>query len=312
MGIAHFAKQHAPDWAKEAVRPVFRVAGRATVGLRPAPDNLIIGTKRGGTTSLYKYLTGHPNVVPMWPGVENAKKTHYFDQNFHRGERWYREHFPTTLQRQRVERRTGAPTVTGEAAPYYMFHPLVVDRVRSQLPDVKILVLLRNPVDRIWSHHHERVNAGTEVLSFSDALAAEEGRLAGEVERMLADPRYYSVQHDFCSYLARGRYLEHLEPWLRAFPAEQIHVVRSEDLYRTPHTALPAVHRFLGIPEIAPEAPHRFNYIPASRMDPADRAWLADYYAPHVKDLEERLARTCDWDLQRGGLLSDHDRPAEQ
>lgn len=307
MGIAQAAKKRAPDWAKEASRPVFRVLGRVTVGLRPAPDYLIIGTKRGGTTSLYKYLNRHPNVVSMWPGVENAKKTHYFDQHFDRGDRWYREHFPTTLQRGRIERRTGAPTVTGEAAPYYMFHPLVVGRVREHLPEARILVLLRNPVDRIWSHHHERVNAGTETLSFTDALEAEEGRLAGEAERIVAQPGYYSERHDFCSYLARGRYLEHLEPWLEAFPAEQIHIIRSEDLYRQPQVTLPAVHRFLGIPEIAPDVPHRFNYIPASKMDPADRAWLSDYYTPHVKALEERLKRSFEWDLQRGGLIGDHD-----
>ena len=108
MGVAAKTKNLAPDWAKEIVRPTFRVAGQATSRLRPFPDYLIIGTKRGGTTSMYKYLLRHPNVVPMWPGVENAKKTHFFDQNFDHGELWYRAHFPTSMQRSRVARRTGA------------------------------------------------------------------------------------------------------------------------------------------------------------------------------------------------------------
>jgi hypothetical protein len=304
-GLAQRAKEAAPDWAKEATRPMFRGAGRTTVALRQLPDYLIIGTKRGGTTSMYKYLLRHPNVVPMWPGVENAKKTHYFDQFHDRGQRWYRSHFPSVLQRRRIERRTGAPTVTGEAAPYYMFHPLVLDRVRAELPAVKVIVLLRNPVDRIWSHHHERVLNRTEDLSFQEALEAEPSRLAGERERIMTEPGYYSPRHDFCSYLARGRYLEHLEPWLDAFPAEQIHIVRSEDLYRQPAETLTAAHRFLGIPEVPPVTKHRFNYIPASKMPLEDRARLADYYAPHVAALEARLGRSFEWNLERGGLLTD-------
>ncbi len=294
MGMATFAKHVAPDWAKELSRPAFRGIGYATSPLRPLPEFLVIGTKRGGTQSLYQYLLRHPAVLPMWPGVENAKKTHFFDQNFHRGEHWYRGHFPTVVQRRRVERRVGVAPVSGESAPYYMFHPLVLERVRATIPDVKIMVLLRNPVSRVWSHYHERVNAGTETLSFREALAAEDGRLDGEVERMRAQPRYYSERHDFFSYLARGRYLELLEPWLEAFPGEQVHIIRSEDMYADPGTTLSAAHEFLGLPAVPPE-PHRYNHIPAKSMDPEIRAWLTDYYRPHVQALELRLGRSFGW-----------------
>lgn len=309
MGVAARTKRLAPDWAKEAARPAFRLVGRATSRLRPMPDYLIIGTKRGGTTSMYKYLLRHPNIIPMWPGVENAKKTHFFDQNFALGTDWYRAHFPTGLQRSRVARRTGAPALSGEAAPYYSFHPLVAGRVHDTIPDVKVIMLVRNPVDRIWSHHHERVYNRTEPLSFRDALDAEEERLAGEHERILNEPGYYSERHDFCSYLARGRYLEHLEPWLDLFPADQIHVVRSEDLYRQPNTALAAAFAFLGVPETPPLVPHRFNEIRGSEMPAKERERLADYYAPHVDKLQQRLGRDFGWDLVNGGLVSDHARP---
>lgn len=303
IGAAAFLKRVTPDWAKELSRPGFRAFGRVTVDLRALPDFLIIGTKRGGTTSMLKYLQRHPDVLPMWPGVENAKKTHFFDQNYARGPRWYRSHFPTDLQRRRVRRTTGVWPVTGEAAPYYMFHPLVLGRVAKTLPNVRVIVLLRNPVDRIWSHYHERVNAGTEQLGFREALEAEEDRMRGEAERIIAEPGYYSERHDFSSYLSRGRYLDHLEPWLDQYYPAQLHVVRSEDLYRTPETVLPAVHRFLGLPEIAPPTPHRFNYVPASKMAPEDRDWLAAYYEPHVEMLEKRLDRSFCWDLRSGGTL---------
>lgn len=300
-GTAAFLKKVTPDWAKEMSRPAFRAAGRATVAKRAFPEFLIIGTKRGGTTSMFKYLQRHPNILPMWPGVENAKKTHYFDQNYQRGPLWYRSHFPTDLQRQRVEKATGARAITGEAAPYYMFHPLVLERVVKTMPQAKVIVLLRNPVDRIWSHYHERVNAGTEQLGFREALDAEEERMRGEAERLVSEPGYYSERHDFSSYRSRGRYLEHLAPWLDQFYPDQLHVVRSEDLYSQPQVVLPAAHRFLGLPELPPPTPHRFNYVPASTIDAETREWLADYYEPHVVALEERLGRAFHWDLRGGG-----------
>ncbi len=295
MRPAHLLKKVAPDWVKALSRPGFRAFGRITFPLRQMPNFLIVGTKRGGTTSMLKYLQGHPAVLPMWPGVENAKKTHFFDQNWNRGTAWYRAHFPTDLQRSRVQRRTGIRPITGEAAPYYMFHPLVLERISATIPGVKIIVLLRNPVDRVISHHNERVNAGTEELSFWDALQAEDERLRGERQRIIDEPGYYSVRHDFCSYLARGRYLEHLEPWLDAFHRGQLCVVRSEDMYADPGATLAEVHRFLGLPAVPPEAPHRFNYIPSQAVDPAVREWLEDYYRPHVHALERRLGRSFGW-----------------
>jgi hypothetical protein len=294
MSMATYAKKVTPDWAKELSRPLFRGVGRATASKRSHPDFLIIGTKRGGTTSLFKYLMRHPAVLPMWPGVENAKKTFYFDQNWHKGDAWYRSHFPTEQQRERVRQEYGVRGVTGEAAPYYVFHPLVLERVRATMPQVKVVMLVRDPVDRIWSHYHERVRMGTESLGFREALEAEESRLAGEEERIRREPGYYSERHDFCSYLARGRYLDHLGPWLDAF-GDQVHVVRSEDLYTDPAATLVAAHRFLGLPEAPPESPHRYNYVPTKDITPEDRAWLTDYYRPHVEALEERLGRSFGW-----------------
>ena len=294
--LVRLLKSATPAQAKEVVRPVLRGVGLATSASRAHPDFLIIGAKRGGTTSLIKYLQLHPAILPMWPTVENNKKTHYFDRNYHRSDAWYRAHFPSNRQREHVERRLGVRPLTGEAAPYYMFHPLVLEHVLETKPDMKVLVLLRDPVDRVWSHYNERRQAGTETLGFEDALEAESGRLAGEEDRIRRDPRYYSVRHDFGSYLARGRYLEHLGPWLDAFePSGRIHVIRSEDMYAEPQETLGSVHEFLGLPVVPPPAPHRYNYAPAGRPDSSTEAWLADYYRPHVEALEHRLERQFHW-----------------
>ena len=294
---AQTLKAVAPAWAKELSRPVFRTYGHATSRQRPPPDYLIIGTKRGGSTSMFKYLNQHPNVLPMWPGVENAKKTYFFDRNFHRGLDWYRAHFPTSAQRTRVARETGSPAITGEAAVNYMFMPQVFERVRATLPNVRLIVLLRNPVDRIWSHYHERVTAGTETLSFRDALAAEEERTSGEAAKIANNPRYVSERLDWFSYRARGRYLEHLAPWLDAFFPHQLLVIRSEDMYAMPGRTVVDVQRFLGLPERPPEAPHRFNQGTNEPMPPEVKAELAEYYRPHVRALEARLGRSMGWSL---------------
>lgn len=295
-GTAQLLKSVAPRWAKEAARPFMHAYGRATWRQRPLPDYLIIGTKRGGSTSMFKYLTKHPNVLPPWPGVENHKKTNFFDQNYDRGEAWYRSHFPTARMRAQVAQRTGHPAITGEGAINYMFFPHVIDRVRAMIPEVRLVVVLRNPVDRAWSHYHERVKAGTEPLSFREALRAEDGRLAGEVDRMVSDPHYFSEPYDLFSYRTRGCYLEQLEPWLAAFEADQLLIVRSEDLYSDPVPAVLDVQRFLGLPEV-PLVAHRYNYIPTRTLEPDLRQELAEYYRPHVAALEARLDRSFGWEL---------------
>jgi hypothetical protein len=267
-----------------------------TAGARPLPDYLIIGTKRGGTTSLWRYLQQHPSVLPLYPEAENVKSPHFFDINWAKGEAWYRSHLPTRRHRARVEQQHGV-CVSGEASPYYMFHPLAAQRAASCCPAAKIIVLLRNPVDRAYSHYRERRKNQVEPLSFRAALEAEEGRLAGEVSRILESPAYYSEKHDFYSYLARGRYLEHLRPWLEAFPREQVLILRSEDMFSDPHSTVAEIHRFLGLPAVPLHDVQPFNGMPTQRLEPQDQMWLADYFRPSVAELERYLGRSFAWDL---------------
>jgi hypothetical protein len=294
---AHYVKRHAPAVAKKAARPIIRAYGRATSRNRPLPDFLIIGTKRGGTTSLLKYLRLHPQVLPMWPRAENAKKTWFFDDRYHYGELWYRSHFPTQRERAKAERRHGAPVLSGEAAPYYMFNPCVAARVAATIPNVRLIVVLRNPIDRAWSHWKERRANGAEPLDFAEALAQEDTRIAGEESRLLAEPGYISTAYDQFSYRSRGRYLEQLERWWRVLPREQMFIMRSEDMYADPNSALAGLHEFLGLPFVPVAAPHRFNYLPGEPLSSAMRSELAAYYRPHVAALEARLDRCMCWDL---------------
>lgn len=294
MTVKDRIKSVAPRGAKEQVRELLVRYGERTSAQRPLPDFLVIGTKRGGTTSLWRYLIQHPLVPRLFPAW-NTKTSHYFEENWGRGEAWYRSHFPTVRQRAALERKHGAPPKVGEAAPLYMFHPLVPGRVAELMPQARMIVLLRDPVERAFSHWKERRTEGKEPLDFAAALAAEESRTAGERERLSADPTYVSEAFDWYSYRARGRYLEHLEPWLTTFDRDQLFFVASETLYREPADTYARILDFIGLPAYELPAYDVFNDRPSKGMDDAVRAELSAYYRPYNAALSARLGMTFDW-----------------
>lgn len=280
--------------ARAGIREQIRSWGRATASLRARPDYLVIGTKRGGTTSLARWLIDHPHVAPLFPARETRKGTYYFDVNYHRGEDWYRSHFPTRAALALRSRAAGRRILVGEATPYYLAHPHAPVRARRYAPDARIVVLLRNPVDRAFSHWQERVRNQVESLDFAAAIAAEPARLAGEYERMLADPAYVSFAHQHHGYLAQSDYAEGLSRWLDLWPPSQLLIRRSEDLYADPAKLYTEVTDFLGLDPILPEF-RVFNRRPGVEFDPDLRAELEDRLAPSVAKLEGVLGRSMDW-----------------
>lgn len=262
----------------------------ARVGLRLLPDFIIIGTQRGGTTSLFKLLAEHPGI-----GLPYRKEVHYFDNQYDQPLNWYRSYFPTTVRKRMQERRTST-YVTGEASPYYMFHPHAPSRVSQHLPDVKIIAMLRNPVDRALSHYQHSVAHGLERLSFVDALDHESDRLENEEQRMLDDPEYYSFSHQNHSYAARGVYVDQLQRWIAHVPRERTLVVQSERFYQDPNVVLHDVCSFLGISTITVNTPAKHNAISYDAMGPDLRQRLADYFRPHNQRLYAYLDSEFDWD----------------
>ena len=208
--------------AREAAKQILRQYGEATVTLRPGPGFIVIGAKRGGTTSLYNYLLEHPSIQPLFPGRRRIKGVHYYDSDYARGLRWYRSHFPLTAVGRHIARPGVSPATACEASPYYLFHPLAATRLAADYPNVPLIVLLRDPVERAYSHYKERVSNAGETLSFADALAAEPDRLNGETERIIAEPGYRSVEHENHSYVAQGRYLDMLPRWFEPVPARAV------------------------------------------------------------------------------------------
>ncbi|MGH3138604.1 MAG: sulfotransferase, partial [Gaiellales bacterium] len=143
-----------PEPVADAAKAAFVGARMVNAGSRPLPDFLIIGAQRCGTTSLYRYLEKHPQVI----GAAPSKGVHYFDVHHERSLRWYRAHFPTRRRRDRA----GGGAVTGEASPYYVFHPHGPDRVRAAVPNVRLILMLRDPVIRAFSQYQQEYARGFE------------------------------------------------------------------------------------------------------------------------------------------------------
>jgi len=289
-----------PAPIRAAGRAAFRAYGIATAGGRPLPDFLVIGTKRGGTTSLAAYLHEHPDVAPMFPRAAVPKGVRFFDDRYDRGARWYRSHFPTERAR-----RGSPPKIAGEATAHYLFDPRAPQRAVDLVPDARIIALLRDPTERAFSHHRERTRQGVETLSFEDALAAEDDRLAGELERMLADPSYVSVEREHHSYRAQGCYATYLPAWVERFGRDRVLVIVSERFYADPAREYHRALAFLGL------SSHDATYVAhnarplTSDLDPATRDELDRFFEPHTRELERFLGEELPWGARRSERSSD-------
>lgn len=261
---------------------------------RALPDFLILGAQRCGTSSLYRYLGAHPDIIPSV-----RKETEYFSRSFHEGEDWYRAHFAlrsrVALQR-RVRRQD---QLCFEATPDYLFYPLVPGRVFSTLPDAKFIVLLRDPVDRAFSHHKHMRRLGFEKLSFEEALAVEEDRISDDLSRIQFEPSYRARAALRYSYLARGRYAEQLERWYDFFSRERFLILDSHAFFTAQKEMLLQVCAFLGVRNWTPG---RFkNYSQSTDPGFGDtvsgglRKRLEDYFAQPNEDLVNLTGRQYTW-----------------
>ena len=261
------------------------------------PTYLIAGAMRSGTTALNSYLREHPDVA-----VSSTKEVHFFDSFYDRGVEWYREQFPHSESARAV----------GEATPNYMFSTTALDRIKQTLPDVKLVVMLRNPIDRAYSHYwHDKARGKTE------------GDFGENVKREMDGDQGLN-------YIARGRYRAQIEHILERFPPTALHVEVFEDMVDRPDDLYASVCRFIGVDHsFRPEslgAPvnnfvefrslalrHASQKLPGRLRDvigrlntkrkesyppmPARlRNRLADEFAIANQGLEELIGRSLSWD----------------
>src|SRR5215208_2982640 len=240
------------------------VSGEPDVGA--LPDFVIIGAQKGGTSFLYYLLTRHPLVEPA-----ARKELHFFDQpeRFDNGAEWYRRCFPRSAW------KDGRRSITGEATPSYLFDPPVAKRMAGVVPQARLIALLRNPIDRAYSHYQMQVKRGTEPSPFEEAI----------------EQQY--------SYVSRGIYVDQLLRWFEFFSKEQMLILKSEDFFERPVETLKVVLTFLDLPDWQPEAPdlqqRRHTGAYRQKMDPSTRQRLEAYFEPYNQRLYECLDVDFGW-----------------
>jgi hypothetical protein len=180
---------------------------------RPLPTFLIIGAMKAGTTSLYQYVRSHPDVF-----MPEVKELDFFvaEKNWARGIGWYAEQFaPGESKRAR-----------GEASTNYTKHPLfegAATRIAAAIPDVKLVYLVRHPIERIRSHYLHAISAGWERKVIDKAL--------------LEEPQYIDL----------SRYAFQLDQYVQHFPRDQILIIRAEELLVNRLDVLRRAFSFIGV-----------------------------------------------------------------
>ena len=258
---------------------------------RVLPDFIIAGAQKSGTSSLYDYLSEHPQILPAV-----TKEVHFFDKQYAEGLAHYRASFPRESEIAEQSSRVSGAVLTGEATPYYMFHPHAMKRIAADLPECRIIVLLREPVERAYSGFHQSLRYGFDSRSLQEAIDTEDVIYRAECEKLEEDPLLNSHSHQRHSYIARGRYVEQLERIFGMFPREQVLVLESGAFFSEPETVTNRVCDFLDLPPVKLQS-YSPKHTTKNRglLDDELRTTLREYYAPWNEKLFDLLGERFDW-----------------
>lgn len=244
------------------------------------PGAIIIGAQRCGTTRFFNLLNRHPQIA------FGKKEIHFYDLRFNRGLDWYYSVLPPCEEGE----------ISIEGSPYYIYHPLCAERIFKCQPGVKIIALVRNPVDRAYSNYHHELRGKWENLSFREALLAEPGRTEGTEERIIRDNGMFCSDHNHYSYLQRSAYYSQLMRYYNLFDHDNIMVIRSEDFYEDEQKVLLETHEFLGLEPVKQEVGAFGGIKEYPPLDVDLREKLVKFFRPHNVQLEEFLKRDFGWD----------------
>ena len=269
-----------------------RFYGNITSPIRILPDFLIAGFNRSGTHSLFEYMGQHPNIKNA-----NRREIHYFTLSYWRGLNWYKSYFPTIIYKKYFEIKNKERFLTGEATPHYIFHPLAIRRIHKIIPNIKLIVILRNPIDNAYSHYHHYKKGGIEKESFEDAVETDKQRY--QILKQLYETnqvKEHTLKEIKMSYVSYATYLKHIKQLLKIFSREQILFLKNKDLNENPQLVLNKVFKFLQLKEFIVEDLEKRNVGKYEIMKPETRKKLAEYFEPYNKELEELVGITFDWE----------------
>ena len=238
-----------------------------------APDFIIIGAAKCGTTSLYKYLSYHPQIL-----LPNKKELRFFDKNFQRGYEWYLAQFPRIGDRPEL--------LTGEASPSYLFSPHVAQRIKDFAPKSKLIVMLRNPVERSISNYYQNQKTGCHQKTLPEAIEREIVNLSQKTAQQLS----YGG-----GLLSQSLYYYKLKRWMKILPRHQFLILNSEKFFTAPATSLQQVFKFLELPDIQNDRYQKYNAGSYPHASDAIEKQLKNFFAIHNRRLEEFLQMNFDW-----------------
>ena len=257
-----------------------------TSSFRVLPDFFVIGVVRSGTTSLFHYLGQHPN-------IENASydELGYFDDNYHLGENWYKSLFPTKSTKRKIQNKHGK-FLTFDDTPFYVYNPLVIKRILSDFPNSKIIVSLRNPIDRAFSNYNLLVNP---EYTFEETIDLEINEIKNLNVELNDDS--YLVDEFYEKILTRGFYAKQLKLWYDSFPKNQILVISSEELASNTNNVLNDIFNFLEISDFQINDLTKQNVRKFPPMNKETRLRLIEFFKPYNQELYNLVNRNFNWDV---------------
>lgn len=267
-----------------------------TSSKRMLPQFIIAGAPKCGTTALYRYLLSHPQVLaPSPPSYEIG----YFSEHYKHELDWYRAWFPLgTTASWRSRHAGGKAIVTCEHTPFYVMHPLAAERIAATLPGAKVIILLRNPVDRAFSHYQHEFRCRQESLGFREAVAMEDQRTAGEVARMQSELGYRSPEYARHAYLNQGEYRTKVERFFNQLGHDNIMIVQSERLFLQTQEVFDEVVDFLRLDPFRLNGVKPFNagsYASLGNVDPELAHELRNHFQSHNESLYSYLGIDFGW-----------------
>ncbi|MFW9929364.1 MAG: sulfotransferase domain-containing protein [Candidatus Thorarchaeota archaeon] len=261
---------------------------KLTADLHALPNFLIIGAAKSGTSSLYEYLNHHSSILPCV-----VKEPNYFTVYYDRGLDWYKSCFPFKFQKIFTQ---GQKFITGEATARYYWYPHAAQRAHRVVPKAKIILLLRNPINRSYSHYKMRFKNKKVKQSFEEEIQNEETNLKGEWEKMLKNEGYFSFKFNSNGYLTKGLYINYIKRWFEFFPKNNILIIKAEDFFSNPEKITNQTFEFLSLPPIKLKRYEIMRKGFESQLKPETRRKLLEYFKPYNEKLYKFLDRDFEWD----------------
>ena len=239
------------------------------------PDYLVVGECKCGTSSAYHYLTQHPQILETYGnGIDDylgTKELRFFDRYYSKGLDWYASRFPDTANNE----------IVGECASVYFGRMVSLYRIQKDLPDARFIVLLRNPIDRLYSHFWHKHKW---IPGWKDKYSSFED--------------FIDSAHEEDNYLIeKGIYVNPLARWLRYFGEDKVLVVQSEEFFSRSQDICDEIFQYLGVESFALEDFKKLNSTSKSSMKEETRDMLREFYAPYNKILYRLLGREMSWDI---------------